>query len=321
MSGDAVIVGTTSASTLTNVDNIISGAGQIGSGDGNLTLVNAAHGTIEADISGTTLTLDTGHAIANAGILEAANGGTLQIDDAVSGGSAIVAGGTLIFDAPSDVDVTFDNGTAYGELALGHLADFSGQISGFAGTAPDLAHSDAIDLADIAFGSNITFAYDDNAGTDTGGTLTIFDGGNAVGHLAFATGEFTTASFNLSADGSGGTLITDPPVPTPSTAAATTSPDDHANTIVGASSGNTLTGTDGHDNFVFNAITDMRAGAGNFDTITNFTPTTADHDTARFLGHRRPNQCPGADSPTARRSRPTASPGSKTARRPTFMPI
>ena len=221
MSGEAVIVGSTSASTLTNVDNIISGAGQIGAGDGNLTLVNAAHGTIEADISGATLTLDTGHAIANAGILEAANGGTLQIDDAVSGGNAIIAGGTLMFDAPSDVNVTFDNGggTTYGELALGHLTDFSGQISGFAGTAPDLAHSDAIDLTDIAFGSNITVAYDDNAGTDTGGTLTIFDGGNAVGHLAFANGEFSTASFNLSADGSGGTLITDPPVPTPSAAA------------------------------------------------------------------------------------------------------
>ena len=114
MSGDAIIAGTTLASTLTNVDNIISGAGQIGAGDGNLTLVNAAHGTIEADISGATLTLDTGHAIANAGILEAVNGGTLQIDDAVSGGSAIVAGGTLIFDALSDVNVAFDNGGGRG---------------------------------------------------------------------------------------------------------------------------------------------------------------------------------------------------------------
>ncbi len=183
------------------------------------------------------------------------------------------------------MNVTFDNGTgtAYGELVLGHVADFAGQISGFAGTAPDMAHSDAIDLTDIAFGSNITLAYDDNAGTDTGGTLTIFDSGNTVGHIAFASGEFSAASFNLSADGSGGTLITDPPVPTPSIAAATTSPDDRVNTIVShASSGDILTGTDGHDNFVFNAVTDTRAGAGHFDTITNFTPTTANHDTIDF---------------------------------------
>ena len=187
MSGDAIISGTTSASTLTNIDNIISGAGQIGSGDGNLTLVNAAHGTIDANISGATLTLDTGHTIVNDGLLEATNGGTLLIDDAVSGGSAIIAGGTLIFDAQSNVNVAFDNGTgtAYGELVLGHAADFSGQISGFTGTAPDTAHSDAIDLKDISFSSNVTFAYDDNAGTDTGGTLTIFDAGNSVGQHRF----------------------------------------------------------------------------------------------------------------------------------------
>ena len=68
------IVGTTAASTLTNVDNTISGAGQIGTGDGNLTLVNEAHGTIEANIAGGIL-IDTGNDITNNGILEATNGG------------------------------------------------------------------------------------------------------------------------------------------------------------------------------------------------------------------------------------------------------
>src|SRR5262249_44970606 len=38
------IVGTSSAATLTNVDNFISGAGQIGSGDGTLTLINETLG-------------------------------------------------------------------------------------------------------------------------------------------------------------------------------------------------------------------------------------------------------------------------------------
>ena len=227
--------------------------------------------------------------------MEAANGGTLQIDDAVSGGSAIIAGGTLIFDGPSNVNVTFDNGTgtAYGELVLGHGADFAGQISGFAGTAPDTAHSDAIDLADLAFGSNITFAYDDNAGTNIGGTLTIFDSGNTVGHIAFANGEFSAASFNLSADGSGGTLITDPPVPTATPAAATTSQYNNGvsmlgggsngnNTITANGSGDILSGTGANDTFVFKAVTNTEAGAAHFATITNFTPTTADHDTIDF---------------------------------------
>ena len=290
-----IIVGTTSASTLTNVDNTISGAGQIGSGDGNLTLINAAHGTIDANISGATLTLDTGHTIANDGLLEATNGGTLQIDDAVSGGSAIIAGGTLIFDAQSNVNVTFDNGTgtpAYGELVLGHASDFSGQISGFTGTAPDTAHSDAIDLKDISFGSNITFAYDDNAGTDTGGTLTIFDSGNSVDNITFANGEYNTASFTLSSDGSGGTLITDPPAST--TTASTTSSSDGAgtltvglngnNTITGSGIGDTLTGGDGHDTFVFNAVTNSQAGAAHFDTINDFTHNSDHIDFAAING-------------------------------------
>ena len=287
-SHENVIFGATAAATLTNVDNTISGAGQIGIGDGNLTLVNEAHGTIDANISGGTLTLDTGHTITNDGTLEATNGGTLQIDDPVSGGgSAIIAGGTLIFDAQSNMNVTFDNGSgtpAYGELVLGHASDFSGQISGFTGTAPDTTHSDAIDLKDISFGSNITFAYDDNAGTDTGGTLTIFGSGDTVDSITFANGEYTTASFTLSSDGSGGTLITDPPTSTTPIAAATTSSSDSAATLIGGSNGNntitggdiligggpanqSLTGTGNNDSFVFTP------GFGH-DTITNFQPTT-----------------------------------------------
>ncbi len=46
-SDENVIVGTTAGHTLTNIDNTISGAGQIGVGDNTLTLVNEA--TIVAD--------------------------------------------------------------------------------------------------------------------------------------------------------------------------------------------------------------------------------------------------------------------------------
>ena len=286
-SHENIIFGTSAATTLTNVDNTISGAGQIGIGDGNLTLVNEAHGTIGANISGGTLTLDTGHTITNDGVLEATNGGTLQIDDAVSGGgSAIIAGGTLIFDAQSNMSVTFDNGAgtpAYGELVLGDASGFSGQISGFTGTAPDTAHSDAIDLRDISFGSNITFAYNDNAGADTGGALTIFEAGHAVDSITFANGEYTTASFTLSSDGSGGTLITDPPPSATTADAATTSLSDSADTHIGGSNANntiaggdtligggqanqTLIGNGNNDTFVF------APGFGH-DTITNFQPT------------------------------------------------
>ena len=51
-SHENVIFGATAASTLTNVDNTISGAGQIGIGDNTLTLINETAGTIDGNASG-----------------------------------------------------------------------------------------------------------------------------------------------------------------------------------------------------------------------------------------------------------------------------
>jgi hypothetical protein len=236
------IVGTGSNDTLTNVDNTISGAGQIGSGDGTLTLVNEAHGTIDANVAGGTLTLETGTTITNNGILEATNGGTLQIDDPVIGnGSAIIAGGALVFDAQSNVSVTFNNGpngTTYGELVLGDASGFSGQISGFTGTAPGVAHSDAIDLVGINYDSS-AFSETYNAST---GLLTVTDGS----HTVSMTFDNFDGTFSFASDGKLGTLITDPP--------ATSS----CNRSVSV-------GGPGNDSFVFHP------GSG-ADTIFNFNP-------------------------------------------------
>jgi hypothetical protein len=200
-----LIVGTNADATLTNVDNTISGAGQIGAGDGNLTLVNEAQGTIDANVAGGTLTLDTGNAIVNAGVLEASNGGTLQIVDPVSGGNAIIAGGTMEFDAQSNVNVTFNNGAGvpvYGELVLGDAADFSGQISGFTGTAPNAASSDVIDLAGINYNSG---SFSENY--NSAGVLTVSDG---TGSASLTFVDFT-GTFKFASDGHGGTDIFDPP--------------------------------------------------------------------------------------------------------------
>ena len=155
---------------LTNVDNTICGAGQIGTGDGNLTLVNEAAGTIDANIAGGVLTLDTGNTIINYGVLEASNGGTLQVQDAVTGGTAVIAGGTIEFDSASSIAVTFDNGstgTTYGVLILIDPSHFTGDISGFTGTAPDLAHSDGIDVGrnQFQFRSILRFLRQFNRGT------------------------------------------------------------------------------------------------------------------------------------------------------------
>src|SRR6202034_504277 len=92
-----LLTGAGSYLALDNVDNNISGAGTIGSGDGTLTLENDCNGTIDANVSGDTLALHTGNTISNAGSLEATNGGTLQIYDDVSnyGGTVDANGGTV----------------------------------------------------------------------------------------------------------------------------------------------------------------------------------------------------------------------------------
>ena len=116
MKANNVIFGGAANATLNNVDNTISGAGQIGAGQ--MTLVNA--GTIIADGSHS-LVIDTGdNAVANSGTLEAtgsggldiesgllntgllwANGGDVTVHGAVTGaGDALISGtATLEFGA------------------------------------------------------------------------------------------------------------------------------------------------------------------------------------------------------------------------------
>src|SRR5262249_31471143 len=157
-SGENFISGTLPSVTLTNVDNTISGAGQLGAGQ--MTLVN--DGTIVATGSHA-LVIDTGaNVVTNTGTLEAtgigglivnsdvansgliwAHGGNITINGAVTGpGSALIDGvATLGFGAASSVDVAFAADAA-GTLTLKNVADFTGTISGF-------SSNDQIDLTNI----------------------------------------------------------------------------------------------------------------------------------------------------------------------------
>lgn len=197
------IVGAGPASTLTNVDETISGYGQIGSGTGDLTLIN--DGTINADVSGCALTIETGNTVINDGVLEASSGGILIVDDPVIGtGSALIEGGTLIFEASSTVNVTFDNGgstPAYGELVLADAPNFSGQIFGFSGNESDAGQSDAIDLVGFIYGSTVYSESISNGNM----VLTATDG-SAVAVLNF---ENFDGRLDFASDGKGGTIITD----------------------------------------------------------------------------------------------------------------
>jgi len=207
-----VIFGSASDVDLTNVDNIISGAGNIGGGS--MVLINS--GTIIAD-GANALDIDTGaNAVENAGTLEStgaggmtvqsgvdnpgnlwANGGNILVKGAVTGaGCALISGmATLEFGAASSANTTFDAGAA-ATLKLDDSFHFSGTIAGF--DADDL-----IDLADLQF-ANATASYAANAG-NTGGVLTISDGAVSV-HLALI-GLYDPTHFQLAADAATGTMI------------------------------------------------------------------------------------------------------------------
>ena len=261
-----MIFGATADATLTNVDNTISGAGQLGNGQ--LTLVN--EGTIDADGTNA-LVIDTGaHTVTNTGTLEAtgtgglvihgdiansgllwANGGDLTVTGNVSGsGSAMIDGAaTLEFGAASSEHVTFD-AESTGTLKLDDLQHFTGHIAG-------LTNSNALDLADINFA---TLQTPDFSGDSTHGTLTVTDGT----HTAYLDmqGDFTASAWQTLNDGHGGVLVTDSPAAAPS---ATTPETMAGNTIVTTTPNQTMTGTGGSDTFVFTA------NFGN-DTITNYAP-------------------------------------------------
>ena len=212
-----IIVGTTPDATLTNVDNTISGAGQLG--EGQLRLHN--EGTIIA--SGVNaLTIDTAaNAVVNSGTLEAVGSGGLVIDSDIANfgllwanSGSITINGNVSGTGSALINgvATFEVGGAFGEnvtldadanatLKIDHAADFSGTVVGFDA-------NDALDLADLAFGSNTTLGYAANS-SNTGGTLTVSDG-TSMANIALL-GQYAAASFVMSADGFGGTLIHDLP--------------------------------------------------------------------------------------------------------------
>jgi len=212
-SSENVISGTVSDVTLTNVDNTISGAGQLGAGQ--MTLIN--EGAIIA--TGTNaLVIDTGtNVIANSGTLEStgtgglvinsavdnsgtlwAHGGNLTANGAVSGsGSALLDGqATLEFGAASSANVTLD-AVATGTLKLDDSFHFNGSVSGFNG-------DDHLDLRDVIFGVGTSASYVENQ-AGTGGTLTVTDGAHTA-NIALL-GQYSADGFVLGADDALGTLL------------------------------------------------------------------------------------------------------------------
>ncbi len=261
------ILAAVSGETLANYGNFISGYGNIGDGSGNLTLDNAG-GKIAANVSSDTLILDTGNSITNgdAGILVAANHGTLQIDDSVNNFGTLTAnggtldaennvsgfgtvlienGGTAVFHDAVDQNVTF--GAGYSELVLDDPSQITGVISGFTGTAADLANSDEIVLS----GFNPTSLADTTSYNSVTGitTLTVYDSTNpALSDTLDFSGNYV-GDFKFVQAG-GNLEIFDPPAPQ-------------------SSSPPVSVGGPGNDNFVFHP--GLGTNAGNFNPPTDTT--------------------------------------------------
>ncbi|EJM66905.1 beta strand repeat-containing protein, partial [Pseudomonas sp. GM55] len=269
-----VIFGGSADTVLTNADNTISGAGQLGAGQ--MMLVNS--GLIHA--SGVNaLVIDTGsNAVTNTGVLQASGSGGLVIEsalvnsgsllandgnitvhgDASGAGSATISGSAILeFGAASDQHVTFDSGAA-GTLKLDVSAAFSGSVSGFAA-------GDKLDFGDVAFGANtqITYAAND---TGTGGLLIVSDGAHAT--QVALNGQYAAAGLQANTEGSGSELAYD------AAAANHTMLGGLANDVLVGGAGDdlffgglgddTLNGGLGNDTFAFAA-----AGFGN-DSIQGF---------------------------------------------------
>jgi large repetitive protein len=201
-----VIHGTSADVTLTNVDNTISGSGDLGGGQ--LTLINDFHGIIEATEASNPLTIDVtsfinhGLVLSNGagglevkggidsdGVLEASTG-LLKVDgDVIGGGSAVIDGGKMEFVAASDAVVHF-SGSSSGTLVLDDVSHFTGTVTGF-------SYGDTIDLAGI-----------DPANVSVGnsGSLEVHYGPGANDFFSL-DGNYDPAGFTVVADHNGGTDI------------------------------------------------------------------------------------------------------------------
>ena len=209
-----IVVGTTPDATLTNVDNIISGAGRVGdgqlmlhnegaiiaSGINALTIDTRANPVVNSGTLGATGSggLNIQSDLANSGLLWA-NGGDIRIRGEVTGtGSALIDGvATFEIGGAFSQNVTLD-ASASATLKIDHAVDFTGAVAGF-------DSNDVFDLADIAFGVNTTLAYAEDS-QRTGGTLTVSDGSHIATLALF--GQFEAAGFQGARDAETGTLVT-----------------------------------------------------------------------------------------------------------------
>jgi hypothetical protein len=186
INGDANIIGAV-GSHLTNAGTLT----RSGTGVTDIIDVSTANsGSVNVTSGELDFISDTGALLSNTGTMTATDA-TLIIDETVSGVGKLDlgAGGALTLVGGSDAGQTVDFLGKNATLHLVTRGEFAGHISGFG------AH-DLIDLVDTIV-NHESFAS---------GVLTLSDGSTPVARLNF-NGAYSTSSFSLSTDHTGGTLI------------------------------------------------------------------------------------------------------------------
>ncbi|MCP1480326.1 VCBS repeat-containing protein [Pseudomonas chlororaphis] len=256
-----VIFGGSADTVLTNVDNRISGAGQLGAGQ--MILANA--GLILA--SGlNSLVLDTGsHTITNSGVLEStgtggmtvastlentghlwANGGDLHLlADVTGNGSATIDGdASLTFAGAAHTSVAF-HGEGAGSLVIAQ-AEAAGSLVGILGLESD----DLLTFGDLAFSANTQLSYTANA-SGAGGLLTVDDGAHRA--EVNLLGHYSAEDFQVTDGGEAGTQVS--------------FHGESSGTLVGSMLADTLSGGDGNDIIVGRGGEDTLSGGAGADVF------------------------------------------------------
>lgn len=206
--GNNLIFGAAGTDILTNVNDTISGSGNIG--DNQMGLVNKA--TIDADQS-TALTIETSSGTTNTGTLEATVGATLTLLDYTftnTGGKIQAVGANSVVDIQN---ATINGGTVTTSgggiiQSLGSLTTFSGLTTSGTVSIPNnndltlagtITNSGAIQVSST--GNNTELVASGAVSLTGGGTVTLSDNNNNY-ILAAATGNtFTNVNNTISGSG------------------------------------------------------------------------------------------------------------------------
>ena len=222
--GNNFIVGSAAASTLTNVNNTISGAGQLG--DGQLTLVNQASGIIDANAASNALVIDTGTvAVTNAGLIEATGAGGLNITSTtVNNGTAgvIQAVGSVVRLTTADIaggTLKTSGGGDFATQDRGSLLDGTTNILNNTGTVNvsnntslslqgAIHNSGSINLQSVGNGTDLVVTAS-NATLSYAGKVNLSDNGNNFIVAGTAGAKLTNYSDTISGAGQigGGPLV------------------------------------------------------------------------------------------------------------------